>query len=86
MPLRETETRLRAEGITTHADFGHGDVVDSILAVAEQADLILMTSHGRGGLSRLVLGSVTESVVRRSSVPVVVQRAGVRVAKGAVYA
>ncbi|OVE83053.1 universal stress protein [Natronolimnobius baerhuensis] len=37
-------------------------------------DLIVMGSHGRDGLSRLLLGSVAEAVVRRAPVPVVVVR------------
>jgi universal stress protein A len=45
---------------------------DVILAVAEEigADLIVMATHGRRGVSRLVMGSVAESIVRRSPRPV----------------
>jgi len=35
-------------------------------------DLIVIATHGRSGLERLLLGSVTERVVRRASVPVFV--------------
>ena len=47
-----------------------------ILATAEQkaADLIVITTHGRGGLPRLILGSVADKVVRASHVPVLVVR------------
>jgi hypothetical protein len=38
------------------------------------ADLIVMTTHGRGGLGRLVMGSVCESVLRASTIPVLVVR------------
>jgi nucleotide-binding universal stress UspA family protein len=38
------------------------------------ADLIVMTSHGRTGLSRSWLGSVADAVLRRSAVPVLLQR------------
>ncbi len=37
-------------------------------------DQIVMGSHGRSGVSRLLLGSVAESVIRRSPVPVIVVR------------
>ncbi|WP_343218109.1 universal stress protein [Haloplanus sp.] len=36
----------------------------------EGCDLIVMGTHGRGGIDRLLLGSVAESVIRASSVPV----------------
>ena len=39
------------------------------------ADLIVMPSHGRHGLQRLVLGSTTERVLRHSDVPILVLRA-----------
>ena len=41
-----------------------------------QADLIAIGTHGRSGLSRLLLGSVAEGVVRGASVPVLLVRAG----------
>ncbi|MEK7466061.1 MAG: universal stress protein [Planctomycetota bacterium] len=47
---------------------------DVILREARSRDLIVMTTHGRSGLSRLVLGSVTEKVIRLSPVPVLVVR------------
>ncbi|WP_254524782.1 universal stress protein [Natrinema caseinilyticum] len=36
----------------------------------DECDLVVMATHGRGGIGRLLLGSVTERVVRRASVPV----------------
>jgi nucleotide-binding universal stress UspA family protein len=54
----------------------HGPVVDGILeqARSQAADLILMTTHGLGPLSRFWLGSVADELVRRSSVPVLLVR------------
>ena len=43
-------------------------------AEAESTDQIVMGSHGRSGVSRILLGSVAEKVVRRSPVPVTVVR------------
>lgn len=57
-------------------------VADVILSEARRwgADLIVVGSHGRGGVRRLVLGSVAERVVHRSAVPVLVVHAGEGVA------
>jgi nucleotide-binding universal stress UspA family protein len=46
----------------------------SIVEAAEDADHVVMGSHGRTGVSRVVLGSVAEAVVRRSPVPVTIVR------------
>ncbi len=43
-----------------------GDPAREILAAAESADLIVMGTHGRSGIERLVLGSVTETVLRKA--------------------
>lgn len=45
-------------------------------------DLVVMGTHGRGGIDRLLLGSVAERVVRRSPVPVTTVRVGEAVAEG----
>ena len=50
-----------------------GEPVEEILRVAREGpcDLIVMGTHGRTGLSRLLMGSVAEAVVRTASCPVV---------------
>jgi len=54
-----------------------GDPAASIIVAAQEhaADLIVMATHGRTGLSHFFLGSVAERVVRESSVPVMTVRA-----------
>ena len=49
-----------------------GDPAREITRVAEEegVDLIVISSHGRTGLSRVLMGSVAEAVVRRASCPV----------------
>ncbi len=44
------------------------------LASEEQVDMIVMGTHGRTGVSRFLMGSVAESVVRQSSCPVLTYR------------
>ena len=53
-----------------------GAPVDTIVDFAREggADLIVIGSHGRSGLSRLFLGSVAEGVIRNAAVPVMVVR------------
>ena len=43
-------------------------------ARSKQCDIIVMASHGRGGLATLILGSVTQKVLAHSAVPVLVYR------------
>ena len=59
------------------------NVSDAILAVARKwrADLIVMGTHGRRGLNRLLLGSDAERVLRESAVPVLLVR-GAAAARG----
>jgi nucleotide-binding universal stress UspA family protein len=61
----------------------NGDPREVVDAVAQQidADLIVMGTHGRRGLSRLLIGSVAEYVVRTASRPVLTVRSPVAVAK-----
>jgi universal stress protein A len=55
----------------------HGQAAQAIvhLAEKEQADLIVMGTHGRTGMSRLLMGSVAEHVMRHAVCPVVTVRA-----------
>ncbi|MDI6401483.1 universal stress protein [Balneolaceae bacterium ANBcel3] len=49
-----------------------GNASDTIIEAATDFDLIVMTTHGRTGFSRLIMGSVAEKVIRFAPVPVVV--------------
>lgn len=53
------------------------EIADVILQGAKEwgADLIVMATHGRRGVAHLILGSVTEGVIRTSPIPVLVVRA-----------
>jgi len=62
-----------------------GDPAERVLETARglDADLIVMGTHGRRGLSHLFLGSVAERVVRESPIPVLTARSTARVRKAA---
>jgi nucleotide-binding universal stress UspA family protein len=75
--LENTAQRLRAKGITARPIVTtSNNAPEEIMRVAdeEKADLIAMASHGRHGLSRWAFGSVTDKVLRSSTVPVLVVR------------
>ncbi|QRG07804.1 universal stress protein [Xanthobacter dioxanivorans] len=63
------------EAARVHVEGNHA--FEGIIATAEQerCDLIVMASHGRRGLSAVVLGSETTKVLTHSSIPVLVVRA-----------
>jgi len=68
--------RARREGVPVRTLIWEGDPGEAIVeaAIAEGVDLIVVGSHQRRGMDRLVMGSVSEQVVRTSPVPVVVAR------------
>lgn len=68
---------LRKRGLQVTPELTDGPAAGAILgrAATVGADLIAMTTHGRSGLERLVLGSVAEEVTRRAPCPVLLVRA-----------
>ena len=66
-----------AKGVTVKAITSKSDLVsDAIIAAAKKhkCDLIVMASHGRKGIKRVLLGSETHQVLTHSTVPVLVLR------------
>ena len=63
-------------GLTVQSSAEMGITAQAIGAIArrEHCELIMMTSHGRTGIGKLVLGSVAEEVIRNAQVPVLVVR------------
>ena len=68
---------LRANGVNAHLEIRAGTPVDVIVEQAKKSDLIVISTHGRGGLKRLVVGSVAEGVLRHAETPVLVTRPGI---------
>ncbi len=80
---RSTEDRvakacetLRETGVHAHLVVRHGQPADQIVRAGNEMDLVVMATHGRGGLQRILMGSVTEAVIRRLEVPILVTRPG----------
>ena len=63
---------VRFSALVTKADTSYEGIVDA--AKKRRCDVIFMASHGRRGLSRLVMGSVTQKVLTHSKIPVMVYR------------
>lgn len=63
-------------GIRTRVDVREGQVVDALVEGASEAsaDLMVLTTHGRSGTQRFWLGSVTDGLIRRSHVPLLLVR------------
>jgi nucleotide-binding universal stress UspA family protein len=70
--LYSWKMKLLGSGVNIRTEVVSGAPSEVILDVAdaEHADLIVMSTHGRSGLSRLMYGSVAESVLRGSQIPV----------------
>lgn len=62
--------------VTTSTQFREGPIVGEIrqAAASVHADLTVIATHGRGGLSRLWLGSVTDQLLRQPATPMLVTR------------
>jgi nucleotide-binding universal stress UspA family protein len=67
----------QARGIEVSSEVMIGVPAETILqqALDQDVSLLIMGSHGKTGLSRLLMGSVAEAVVRRASIPVLIVKA-----------
>lgn len=74
--LADWQRTLQTRGIAASYCLEYGEVVATIMAVAERegVDLVAMASHGRTGLSRLFYGSVASGVMNRIDRPLLLVR------------
>ncbi len=72
--LESIATSLRGEGMTVTTAIRAGDPADSIITAAEAEGhaLIVIATHGRSGIQRLRLGSVTRHILHQATVPTLV--------------
>ena len=75
--LAPVAAELRGKGVRVSTRVRRGEPAEQIVSAAEHegADLIAMSTHGRGGLGRLLFGSVAEAVLRHADIPVFLLRA-----------
>ncbi|MDA8188559.1 MAG: universal stress protein [Dehalococcoidales bacterium] len=76
--VAEVQAQLKNEGYKVSSQIAEGAVAEVILREAEAlgADVIAMSTHGRTGPARWLLGSVADRVVRNAKIPVMLIRAG----------
>lgn len=79
MALGQEAERLRQEGYEVKTEVHFGDAAQRIIDFVQdkEIDLVAMSTHGRTGLGRLVLGSVAERVLRSVATPVLLMRTAV---------
>jgi len=75
--LAEVAARLKRQGVkNVQTSVWYGPAAAAIVDAARlrKADLIVMSTHGRSGLGRLIMGSVAESIVRGTMTPIMLLR------------
>jgi nucleotide-binding universal stress UspA family protein len=75
--LAPIAVELQNKGVRVERRVRRGNPAEEIVAAAREsgADLIAMSTHGRGGLGRLVFGSVAQAVLRHVDMPMFLMRA-----------
>ncbi|ERT09011.1 universal stress family protein [Lyngbya aestuarii BL J] len=72
--LEEVLNQPEHQGIQIYVEIGHPSEKIVDFSQEKNADLIVIPTHGRRGISRFMLGSVTERVIRFAQCPVLVLR------------
>ncbi len=78
LQLHELAEKLRLNGISVSAHLAYNDEVDAIIKAAEtfEAGMIVLGSHGHGAFYHLLIGSVSEGVIRKATCPVIIVPSG----------
>jgi nucleotide-binding universal stress UspA family protein len=74
--LEQVAAQLVGRGVRVRTEVRRGDAAEQIIAAAHEgdADVIAMTTRGRTGVSRLVMGSVATAVLQTSDLPMLLFR------------
>jgi nucleotide-binding universal stress UspA family protein len=78
--LTRAEAALRRPGLDVRVVSCRDEPAAAIVAhaISDRSDLIAMTTHGRSGMKRLLMGSITEKVLRQAPAPLITCRSGSR--------
>lgn len=74
--LEAIAAELRTDDREVTVDIRIGDVAEEIIRAGEEADLIVMMTHGRGAAGRVLFGSMADRVVRHGATPTLLVRVG----------
>lgn len=85
--LAAAKARAEAAGVSAETSIRGGHAAREILAVAsdQAVDLVVIGTHGRGGVEHLLLGSVAEKVLRKATCPVMVVPPAAHVETGILF-
>ncbi len=74
--LKKTAEKVKYPGVKTEWEVANGNEAENIAEYAKknEIDLILIATHGRSGVSRWVMGSVADRVMRTACSPVLMVR------------
>lgn len=72
--IRQLIDELKEKGVTASGYMREGDTVHGLLEFVEkrEANMLVIGTHGRGFVERMLLGSVAEGIIRHATLPVVV--------------
>lgn len=75
--LKKIAEKLKCSNVEAEVVIATGDAAEEIIKYAKgnDIDIIIMSSHGRSGVSRWMFGSVADKVIRHSKTPVLIQPA-----------
>lgn len=74
--LEEQAQRLSDQDVVVSHELHSGSVVPALRTAIRPRDIVVMTTHGRYGVRRLVLGSVADALIRQASAPILLVRSG----------
>lgn len=72
--LESRAAELREQGLEVRTELRRGDVARELTDLAGEADLLVLATHGRGGLERAWLGSVADYLIRHAPAPLLLIR------------